>query len=502
MKVTQEILPDSQVGLEIEIGPDVTQKTYDQTVRKFMRTARIPGFRKGKVPPQVVIQRFGRTQLKAAALEELVQNTIDQAIEREKIDAIGNYQLKSSFEKLVESYEPGQILTFSATVDVPPRVTLTAYKELTVQAEEVKSDPAKVENVLADYQQNLATLVPVEDRAAQSGDIAVVDFVGKLTKDEGEPEEFPGGSAEDFQIEIEPGRFIEGFVEGLVGMEPDTVKELSLSFPESYPQEDLAGKPVVFTITLKELKEKELPDLDDDFAQEVSEFETLEELRASLEKRYTEEAENQTKVNRDTALLDALVENLEAELPVTLVQREVDHLVTQTAMQLGNQGLDIKKFLTKEIVENMRERAKPDAIARLQRTLALGEVAKQESIELEAEAIESRKAEILADIEDVQDIDMDRLNEIVREDLLKDKILDWLAGQNTVEYVPEGTLSVDESDEADATDASDAAVEPAADDAQSDPSQATLDAVAETVESEAIASPDSAASESDEVKAD
>ncbi|MEO0537815.1 MAG: trigger factor, partial [Cyanobacteria bacterium P01_A01_bin.123] len=371
MKVTQEFLPDSQVGLEIEVSSDVTQKTYDQVVRKFMRTANIPGFRKGKVPPQVLIQRFGRTQLKAAALEELVQNTIDQAIKQEEIDAIGNYQLKSSFEELVEQYEPGQALTISATVDVPPRVTLKTYKELTVQAEEVEYDPSKVDDVLADYQQNLATLVPVEDQPAKAGDIAVVDFVGKLTKDGEEPEEFPGGSATDFQIEIEPGRFIEGFVEGIIGMALETTQDLSLEFPEDYPQADLAGKPVVFTITLKELKEKELPDLDDEFAQEVSEFETLEELTASLEKRFTEEAETQTKANRDAALLDALVENLEAELPLTLVQREVDHLVTQTAIQLGNQGLDIKKFLTQEIVNNMRERAKPDAVSRLERTLAL-----------------------------------------------------------------------------------------------------------------------------------
>ncbi|MEO0824469.1 MAG: trigger factor [Cyanobacteria bacterium J06635_15] len=493
MKVTQEFLPDSQVGLEIEVSSDVTQKTYDQVVRKFMRTANIPGFRKGKVPPQVLIQRFGRTQLKAAALEELVQNTIDQAIKQEEIDAIGNYQLKSSFEELVEQYEPGQALTISATVDVPPRVTLKTYKELTVQAEEVEYDPSKVDDVLADYQQNLATLVPVEDQPAKAGDIAVVDFVGKLTKDGEEPEEFPGGSATDFQIEIEPGRFIEGFVEGIIGMALETTQDLSLEFPEDYPQADLAGKPVVFTITLKELKEKELPDLDDEFAQEVSEFETLEELTASLEKRFTEEAETQTKANRDAALLDALVENLEAELPLTLVQREVDHLVTQTAIQLGNQGLDIKKFLTQEIVNNMRERAKPDAVSRLERTLALGEVAKQESIELEAAAIKTRMDEMLEEVSSPEDIDMERLEEVVREDLLKDKILDWLATQNTVEFVPEGTLTPEEAEEEDTS---------TADKKESvDATQATVEAIAEAVEPDTpepeVTEPDAEEGESD-----
>lgn len=487
MKVTQERLPDSQVGLEIEVSSDVTQKTYDQVVRKFVRTANIPGFRKGKVPPQVLIQRFGRTQLKAAALEELVQSTVDQAIKQEEIEAIGNYQLKSSFEDLVEQYEPGKMLTISATVDVPPRITLKTYKGLSVQAEEAKYDPAQVEDVLADYQQNLATLVPVEDQAAKAGDVAVVDFVGKLTKANEEPQEFPGGSATDFQIELEEGRFIEGFTEGIIGMKPEETQELSLTFPENYPQEDLAGHPVVFSITLKELKEKELPELDDDFAQEVSEFETLEELRKSLEERYTEQAETQTKNNRDAALLDALVENLEAELPLTLIQREVDHLVTQTAIQLGNQGLDIKKFLTQEIVNNMRERAKPDAIARLQRTLALGEVAKQESLELEESAIKARMDEMLEEVSDPKNIDMDRLEEVVREELLKDKILEWLATQNTVELVPEGTLNPDEAE---------AQEEPVEEDAI-EAAQATVETTAETVEPETSES-DASKSEPDE----
>ena len=487
MKVTQERLPDSQVGLEIEVSSDVTQKTYDQVVRKFVRTANIPGFRKGKVPPQVLIQRFGRTQLKAAALEELVQSTVDQAIKQEEIEAIGNYQLKSSFEDLVEQYEPGKMLTISATVDVPPRVTLKTYKGLSVQAEEVKYDPAQVEDVLADYQQNLATLVPVEDQAAKAGDVAVVDFVGKLTKADEEPQEFPGGSATDFQIELEEGRFIEGFTEGIIGMKPEETQELSLTFPENYPQEDLAGHPVVFSITLKELKEKELPELDDDFAQEVSEFETLEELRKSLEERYTEQAETQTKNNRDAALLDALVENLEAELPLTLIQREVDHLVTQTAIQLGNQGLDIKKFLTQEIVNNMRERAKPDAIARLQRTLALGEVAKQESLELEESAIKARMDEMLEEVSDPKNIDMDRLEEVVREELLKDKILEWLATQNTVELVPEGTLNPAEAE---------AQEDPVEEDAI-EAAQATVETTAETVEPETSES-DASKSEPDE----
>jgi trigger factor len=269
-----------------------------------------------------------------------------------------------------------------AAVDVPPRVTLKKSQGLEVKAEEIKPDPDRVEKTLAQYQNNMATLVPVEDRPAQMGDVVVVDFVGKVKNEDGEVEEFPGGSATDFQVELDEGRFIPGFVEGIAGMVLDQVKDLEVTFPEDYPQEDLAGQPAVFSITLKEIKEKELPDLDDDFAQEISEFETIEELRSSLTERYQEEADQRTKANKDAALLDELVEHLEAEIPNTLIQKEVDYLLTQTVMQLSRQGLDVNKLLTREVIDNMRERTRPEAIDRLRRTLALGEVAKARKLKL------------------------------------------------------------------------------------------------------------------------
>jgi trigger factor len=472
MKVTQEVLPDSQVGLEIEIPADMSQKTYDQVLRKYMRSANIPGFRKGKVPRQVFLQRVGAQQFKAAVLEELVQTAVDKAIKQEEIDAIGNYQLKSSFEDLVTQYEPGEPLTISAAVDVPPRVTLKEYKGLSIQAEEVKPDPERLDKTLEQYQNNLATLVPIEDRPAQMGDMVVVDFVGKVKNDDGELEEFQGGSATDFQVELDEGRFIPGFVEGIAGMNLDETKDLEVDFPEDYSQEELAGQPAVFSITLKEIKEKELPDLDDDFAQEISEFETFEELKNSLEERYQQEADDQTKANKQTALLDALVENLEAEIPDTLVQKEVDYLLSQSLMQLSRQGLDINKILTRDMVANMRERTRPDAVERLRRTLALGEIAKAEEITVDAEALQAKIDETMKAVEDPSQIDPDRLREVLHEELLQEKILDWLESESTVELVPEGTLKKEEE----ATEGADA-----------EPSEADTPAAEATVEVEAEA---------------
>ncbi|MEO0887779.1 MAG: trigger factor, partial [Cyanobacteria bacterium J06648_10] len=441
MKVTQENLPDSQVGLEIEVPADLSKQGYEKVLRDYMKSANIPGFRKGKVPRQILIQRIGSLQLKAAALEDMMQTVIDKAIKQEGIDALGNYQLTSDFEKLLGEYTPGEPFTVSASVDVPPRVTLNKYKDLSVKAEEIKPKEGRVDETLESYRENQSTLVPVEDRAAKEGDVTVVDFVGKAENDDGELEEFEGGSASDFQVEIKEGRFIPGFVEGIVGMNLEEKKDVEVTFPEDYPQAEMAGKPAVFEITLKELKEKELPDLDDDFAEDVSEFETLEELRKSLEERYQEEADDATQANVDQALLDELVQHLDAEIPKTLVMREVDFIVTQTAMQLSRQGIDLSKFLTKDLVDNMRENARPEAIDRLSRTLALGEIAKQESIEVSPDEIKERTEEMMKEVDDPSQVDPERLDQVVNEDLLKEKILAWLKENSKVELVPEGSLA-------------------------------------------------------------
>jgi trigger factor len=454
MKVTQEKLPASQIGLEIEISPEMSKQVYEKTLRDFMRTVNIPGFRKGKVPRQVLIQRFGAERLKAVVIEELVEESLKKAVEQEKINTIGSFQLVSSFDDLIAQFEPGGSLTFSAAVDVPPTVTLPDYKGLEIQAEEVAYQPEKVDEVIENYRKRAATLVPVDDRPAQDGDTVTIDFVGKILPEEGsdeEPVEFPGGSASDFQMELSPGRFIEGFIEGIVGMAIDETKDVSVTFPESYPQKDVAGKPAVFTITLKELKQRELPELDDDFAQEVSEFETFDEFRESIEKRYQTQAEEATKQNVEKAILDVLAEKIEAELPETLIRQELDYMLTQTAMQLDSQGVDIKQLFTRELIEQMRQRSRPEAIARIKRTLALSEIAKQESISVDEAAIEE-KVKTFIEASPDQSFDMDRLREVVEEDLMKDKIIEFLKEHNSVTLVPEGTLTPAEDAAEDASD--------------------------------------------------
>lgn len=462
MKITQEKLPASQIGLEIEITPDMSREAYEKTLKEFTRNANIPGFRKGKVPRQILIQRFGVSRLKAATLEGLVEDSLKKAIEQEKIDAIGNFELRSPFEELVQQFEPGTALTFLAVVDVPPEITLSQYKDLHVQAEEVKFEPAKVDQTLEEYRGRAATLVPVEGRPAQENDLATVDFVGHLVPDNetDEPAEIPGGSAEDFEIELGEGGFIPGFIDGIIGMNLGETKQVSANFPDDYMQEDLSAKAAVFTVTLKELKEKELPVLDDDFAQEVSdsEFETLEELRSSLESNFQQEADQRTRANKEAALLNELIKHTEVELPETLIKQEVNYIVTQTAMQFSRQGIDVKQLLTEELITRMRERARPEAIARLQRTLALGKIAELESITAEPTAIDTKVDEFRQTYKEGE-VDLQRLREAVAEDVVREKIFDWLFDHSTVELVPEGTLVPEEPLEETITDETDQTTE-------------------------------------------
>jgi trigger factor len=444
MKVTQEKLPASQVGLEIEIPSDVSKKAYERVLQDFARSANIPGFRKGKVPRQVLIQRLGVTRLKASALESLLDDSLKEAVEQEKLAVLGNWQLLSSFEELVEKFEPGTPFTFSASVDVEPEVTLKQYSGMEVQAEEVVYDPQRIDNVLQYYREQKATLIPVEERPAQINDVAIVDYKGVLFNQEdpeAEPEPLPGGSeAQDFQVELQEGQFVPGFIEGIIGMNPEETQEISVEFPQDYPQPALVGRTARFTITLKELKEKELPALDDEFVEEISEFKTLAELQESLENRFKTEVEEKNTTNKEQAVLNELLNQVEFEVPATLIERETTAMVNQMAMQLQGQGYDLKKVFTQETIPIFKEQSRPEAINRIKRSRGLSEIAKREGIEAPAEEVKSRIQELLESLEERDNIDPDRLQEIIEQEVLREKTIAWLIEHATIELVPEGTL--------------------------------------------------------------
>ncbi|GFE68098.1 trigger factor [Chroococcus sp. FPU101] len=447
MKVTQEKLPASQVGLEIEISAETSKNTYEKVIQNLSRSAQIPGFRPGKVPRPILIQRMGQARIKSAAVEDMIQTAIDEAIRQENIESIGNLKLVSSFEELVEKYQPGEPLSFSASVDVPPTVEPGDYQKLEVTAEETPYDPEEVEKWLSQKQEEKAILVPVEDRSAQLGDVVIIDYEGKSLTEAGEAgEEIQGVQGTDFRVDLIEGRFIEGMIEGIVGMKPEETKDLTLTFPEDYPREDLAGKPVIFTITVKEVKAKELPELDDDFAQEVSEYETFEELKESLEKRYKEQAETETENSIHGAITKALVEVSTADLPETLIERQVNQMLTQTAMQMEQMGLDIRSMFNSDTVPQMRAEIRPEAIERLTQALVLQKIAETEGITAEPDAIEARIQEISEQLAG-QDVDPERLQEVIAEEIVTKKTLEWLQEKASITLVPKGTLNTETEEE-------------------------------------------------------
>jgi trigger factor len=415
--------PGSRLALEVAVPAGRAQATYDAAVAKLSRSIKLPGFRKGKVPRAVLLQQIGPLRIRATALEDLVDSVFRDALREESFTPLSRPELAEGFEAVLERFSPGSELSFTLEMDVEPTPSLKSTRGLRAEAEEVLYDPARVDELLEQSRRQLAALVPVEGRPATSGDVAQIRFSGTFADTE---EPIEGGSSDGMEVELEEGRMIPGFVEGILGMEPGDERTVSCTFPESYPQKEAAGRPARFAITLLELKTRELPELDDAFAQQASDKQTLAELRSDLETRLREDAEKRHRANRRDALLEALVEQLEVELPETLIQEEVRGLIEQTAAQIAQQGMDVKKLFTQDLIRSLMDTSRPEAEKQLRRRLALQALAAAEAIEVSQEAIESKLREVRRGLSDTSTIDPERLRRAVSEDLLRDALLDWL----------------------------------------------------------------------------
>jgi trigger factor len=429
LQVTASPRPGSRVALEVAIPGSRSQASYDAALEKLSRTVKLPGFRKGRVPRPVLLQQIGPLRIRATALEDLVEGACRDALEIEKVAALGRPELSEGFEVVLERFQPGSDLTITLELDVEPSPSLKKTKGLKAEAETIVYDPARVDELLDQSRKQLATLVPVEDRPAASGDVAVLSFSGVYADTD---EAISGGSSDAMEVELEEGRMIPGFVEGVIGMAVGDTRTVDCQFPESYPQEDAAGRKARFEISLKELKTRELPALDDAFAQQASDKQTLAELREELKTRLKDDAERRAKAARHDALLGALVEELEVELPETLIQQEIRNLIEQTAGQIAQQGMDVKKLFTPDLVRSLMDTSRPEAEQRLRRSLALQALAKAEAIEVAEAELEAKVKEVSRGISQQGNIDPQRLRQVVSDDLLQEKLLDWLESNSTI----------------------------------------------------------------------
>ena len=429
LNVTTESRPGSRLAVTVTLPGERTKAGYDDAITKLSRSVNLPGFRKGKVPRTVVVQQIGSLRIKATALENLVDAAWRDAIKQESLEPISQPDLTDGFEGLLENFQPGSDVSFTLEADVAPTPSLKSTKGLKAEFETVAYDASRVDAMIEDSRKQLATVVPVEGRAAEKGDIAVLGFKGTYTDD---GSEIDGGSADSMDVDLEHGRMIPGFIEGVIGMKAGETKTVDCQFPDDYPKEDARSRKAAFEIELKDLKTRELPELDDAFAKQASEQDTLAELRTDLEKRLKDDAERRTTSNRRDALLAALVEQLEVELPETLVQQEVRNLVEQTAAQFSQQGMDVKSLFTPELVRNLMETSRPEAEERLRRSLALSALAEAESLKIEDPEIDAKVKEVKAELSGERDIDPNRLRQAVIEDLLQEKLLGWLEENSTV----------------------------------------------------------------------
>jgi trigger factor len=430
--------PGSRLAVALAVEAERCQASYNRALDQLSRSVRLPGFRQGKVPRAVLLQQIGPQRVRATALEELVDAVFREAVEQEKIAVLGRPVLEDGFEAVLERFEPGAALSFTLELDVEPTPTLRATRGLQAEVETVAYDPARLEELLEQSRRQLASLVPVEDRPAASGDVARIAFTGTYVDDGSAIE---GGSSEGMEVELEEGRMIPGFVEGILGMASGETRTVSCRFPESYPQADAAGREASFAITLLDLKAQELPALDDAFAQQASDKATLAELRADLESRLREEAERRQRSARHDALLAALVEQLEVDLPETLINEEIRALIEQTAGQIAQQGMDVKKLFTPDLVRSLMDTSRPEAENRLRRNMALRALASAESIAVDDQALEARIREVSRDLNERSRVDPARLRAAVADDLLREALLTWLEENSSIsEKAPaEGT---------------------------------------------------------------
>ena len=374
---SKEKQENSAVELVIEVGADEFEAAVDKVYRKNRKNISVPGFRKGHAPRKIIEGMYGSGVFYEDAIDELYPAAYAQAVEQEGLDPVAYPKVE-----VVEAGKNG--FTFKALVTVRPEYKIGTYKGLSASKEEVKITDEDVENELKPYIQRATRLVNVE-REAKEGDTVLIDFEGF---DNGVP--FEGGKGENYALELGSHSFIPGFEEGVVGLKPGDEKDLDVTFPEDYTPE-LAGKPVVFKIKVHEVKEPQPPVLDDEFAKDVSDFDTLEEFKKDLGEKLKERREHAAEHAFEDAVMDALIENLEVELPQAMVDFRADQVIQDYAERFERQGIPFQQYLqmTGQTLESMREQGRGAAERQIKYEMALDAVAAAENMAVTDEELEA-----------------------------------------------------------------------------------------------------------------
>lgn len=385
MNVKVDKQENSKVVLEFTMDKETFEKELDKAFHKNAKYFKVPGFRNGKVPRNVVEKVYGEGVLYETVIEDNVDDEYRKAVEDNKLEVVSKPELD------VKQIGKGKDLIYTVTLFVKPEATVKKYKGLEVKKIDSKVSKKEVDAAIESDRQKNARVVSVDDRDLQKDDISTIDFEGFV-----DGVAFEGGKAENFELTIGSGQFIPGFEDQLIGMKIGEEKEINVTFPKEYHAENLAGKPATFKVKLISIKSKILPELDDEFAKDVSEFETLADYRKDVEKKVKKQKEESAKNQKEIAVIDKLVENTEVVIPESMIDDEVESMSNQFASNLAYQGLDLKTYCMymNTTEEEFKKNLRPEAEKNVKLKLALDAIEKLEDIKVEAKEIDEKIDEL------------------------------------------------------------------------------------------------------------
>ena len=417
----EQLEEKNMVKLVIEASAEEFEAGLNAAYNKNKNKISVPGFRKGKAPRKMIEQLYGSQIFFEDAANEIIPDAYADAAKESGLDIVS--QPKVSIEQL-EARKP---FIFAAEVAVRPEVELGEYKGVEVTKADAEVTDADVEEELKKVQDQNSRTVSVEDRAVKDGDMTVIDFEGFI-----DGEAFEGGKGENYPLTIGSHSFIDTFEEQMIGMNIGEEKELNVTFPEDYHAENLKGKPATFKVTVKEIKEKQLPELDDDFAQDVSDFDTLAEYKDDLKKKIAERKESEAKAKKESEAIEKVVEAAKMDIPQAMIDTQVNRMLEDFAMRLQQQGLSVEQYFqyTGMTADKIMEEMKPEAVKRIKNSLVLEAVAKAENIEVSEEEFEAE----LQKMADMYKMEIEKIKEFMQDAEAK-QMKDDIAIQKAVELI-------------------------------------------------------------------
>lgn len=432
MSLQVEKLEKNMVKLIIETGADQFETAMEQAYRKNKSKINIPGFRKGKAPRMMIEKMYGPDIFYEDAANSIIPNAYEDAAKESGLEIVSRPDID------VTQVEKGKPFIFTALVAVRPEVNLGQYKGIEVEKQEIIVLDDEVTAELDKVRDQNSRMLTIEDEETQDGDMTTIDFEGFI---DGVP--FEGGKGTDYSLSLGSHSFIDTFEEQLVGKKIGEEVEVNVTFPEDYQSKELAGKPAVFKVTIKEIKRKEFPELDDEFAQDVSEFDTLEEYKADIKNNLVEKKEKEAKERKEDAVIQKIIENAQMEIPEAMVETQVRQMADDFVQRIQSQGLSVEQYFkfTGTDANSFLENLRPQALRRIQTRLVLEEVVKAENIEVSDEELEKE----VNNVASMYQMELEKLKEVIDETEEK-RMREDIAVQKAIDVVADAAVEIEKQE--------------------------------------------------------